>query len=308
MTAHEAEGRADLAAVAEALYALVPGEFTRARNDRATQLRADGEKDLADAVKALPKPSAGAWLVNMMVRQMSEEIGQVLELGAALRQAQEQLDAAQLRALNTQRRRLTSAVVRQAVKVAAGLGQKVSPAVADQAEATLHAAMTDDGAAAALRTGLLVAPMEAVGLSGVDLAGVVAVPGAMDHVPRTVEAEAAAEESPARRLTVVPDRTRLLEEATEALEAAQFLADGAARALRKAEDHVSRLEARGLQLRAEIEELQRQIDERETTLQSVEDDLGEADEQREAAVETYDEAQAALDAARQKVAKLKRRR
>ncbi|WP_448070695.1 hypothetical protein [Georgenia yuyongxinii] len=307
MTAHHAEGPANLAAVAEELYALVPGEFTKARNDRAAQLRAAGERELADAVKALPKPSAGAWLVNMIVRRMGEEIGQVLELGTALLQAQQELDAAQLRTLNTQRRRLTAAVVRQAVTVAAGLGQKVSPAVAEQAEATLHAAMTDAAAAAALRTGLLVAAMEAAGLGGVDLTGVVAVPDAMDHVPRAAE-EPAATQAPAPRLTVVPDRTRLLAEAAEELEAARFVADTAARALRKAEGLVSRLEARGLQLRAELEELQRQIGERETMLQTVEDDLGEADEQREAAVDSHDQAQAAVAAAQHKLATLKRRR
>ena len=41
--------------------------------------------------------------------------------------------------------------------VAGSLGTKVTPAVADQVESTLTAAMVDEGAARAVRSGLLVA-------------------------------------------------------------------------------------------------------------------------------------------------------
>ncbi|MPV89946.1 hypothetical protein [Georgenia ruanii] len=305
MTAHEtAEAPAELAAAAEELYGLEPGQFTRARNDRAKQARADGDPDLAEAVRALPKPSTAAWLVNMMLRRMGTEIGQALEVGAALRQAQQDLDAARLRALTGQRRRLTSALVRQARTRAAELGTTVSAAVAEQAENTLHAAMTDAGAAAALRTGLLVRALEPGGLGGVDLDGAVAVPGAVELTPRE---EAAEEPEDGGHLHVVPDTTRAVEEAQEAVDAAEFVAESAERALRRAAEKVQKVEARGLQLRAEIEELRRQIDERETRLHGVEDDLAEADDQRDAAEAGRDEAAAALAAARKKLARLQRR-
>ncbi|KAE8763922.1 hypothetical protein [Georgenia thermotolerans] len=308
MTAHETtEAPAGLAAAAEELYSLEPGQFTRARNDRAKQARADGDPALAEAVKALPKPSTAAWLVNLMVRRMGTEIGQALEVGAALRQAQQDLDAAQLRTLTSQRRRLTAALVRQAGTRAAELGTKVSAAVAEQAETTLHAAMTDADAAAALRTGLLVRALEPAGLGGVDLDGAVAVPGAVELTPRAeAEPEEPGEET-GGRLHVVPDNTRAVEEAQEAVDAAEFVAEGAERALRRAEEKVRKAEARGLQLRAEIEELRRQIDDRETRLHGVEDDLAAADDQRDAAAESRDEAAAALAAARKKLARLQRR-
>ncbi|MCP6037151.1 hypothetical protein NL368_27820, partial [Klebsiella pneumoniae] len=84
-------------------------DFIQARNDRAREIKAAGDHELAGAIGALPKPSAPAWVVNMMVRQMTEEIGQVLDLGAALRQAQESLDGPQLRELDLQRRKLIMA-------------------------------------------------------------------------------------------------------------------------------------------------------------------------------------------------------
>lgn len=308
MTAHEtAEAPAELAAAVEVLYGLEPAQFTRARNDRVKQAKADGDPGLAEAVKALPKPSTAAWLVNMMVRRMGDEIGQALEVGAALRQAQQDLDAAQLRALTGQRRRLTAALVRQAVTRASELGTKVSAAVAEQAENTLHAAMTDADAAAALRTGLLVRALEPAGLGGVDLDGAVAVPGAVELAPREgTEPDEAGEEA-GGRLHVVPDSTRAVEEAQEAVDAAEFVAENAERTLRRAEEKVRKAEARGLQLRAEIEELRRQIEERENRLHGVEDDLAEADDQRDAAEKSRDEAAAALAATRKKLARLRRR-
>ncbi|WP_418607814.1 hypothetical protein [Georgenia sp. SUBG003] len=169
----------DLLAAAVDLYGLLPGEFVRARDDRAKQARADGEPQLAREVKALRKPAGAAWLANVMVRHMTDEIEQVLELGQAMREAQEDLDAAELKTLNRQRRQLVDAVVRQGRKVAADLGQKVNDVAAQQAAATLQAAMADEGAEAALRTGLLVEPMVTTGLDPVDLTGVLAVPEAL---------------------------------------------------------------------------------------------------------------------------------
>ena len=46
---------------AEELYGLPPGEFTSARDKRAKELRGDGERDAANAVKALRKPTVAAW-------------------------------------------------------------------------------------------------------------------------------------------------------------------------------------------------------------------------------------------------------
>ena len=52
-------------------------------------------------------------------------------------------------------------------------------ALADQVEESLRAAMTDPGAAAALRTGLLVKPLTSTGLGDLDPASLVAVPEAV---------------------------------------------------------------------------------------------------------------------------------
>ena len=93
--------------IAEELYGLEPDEFTPARDARAKELKGT---PLAPQVKRLRKPSTAAWVVDLLVRQDPDQVEGVVALGAALRDAQEHLDGAELRELTRQRRRLTEAV------------------------------------------------------------------------------------------------------------------------------------------------------------------------------------------------------
>ena len=190
-----------LIAVAEELYALPPGDFTGTRNAWAKQTKADGDAELAKRVQELRRPSVAAWVVNMLMRHQGEQMTQVLELGSSLRQAQSDLDADALRELTRQRRQLTTAVTHQGRLLAAELGQKVTQAVADQVESTLHAAMVDEQAAAALRSGMLVTTLTATGVGDVDVVDAVAVPSALGLTarPRTMPAKKRVE------LSVVPE-------------------------------------------------------------------------------------------------------
>jgi len=51
---------ADLAAAAEELYALSPGDFTAARDEKVAQARTAGDRDLARAIGALRRPVVSA--------------------------------------------------------------------------------------------------------------------------------------------------------------------------------------------------------------------------------------------------------
>ena len=68
--------------------------------------RADGDKALAAAIGKLRKPSTSAWAINMFVRSSTDEVEKLLDLGAAFRQAQDELDGAELRELSKQRQAL----------------------------------------------------------------------------------------------------------------------------------------------------------------------------------------------------------
>jgi hypothetical protein len=162
----------DLDSVADKLYGLAPGEFTAARDARAAAARRAGDRALATAIKALRRPSGGAWLANLAVRKSPQHLAQLFDLGAAMRrQAEADVAGDDMRRLSQLRHRKVAAVVDAARQMASQLGQPVSEAMAKELEATLEAAVFDAGAADALRGGRLTKGLRYSGLGPVDLAG-----------------------------------------------------------------------------------------------------------------------------------------
>ncbi len=220
--------------VADELYGLAPEDFTAARNARAKAARTDGDRELTAAITSLRKPTAGAWLLNQLVRQHRGEVESVLELGIRLRAAQGTLGAADLRALDEQRRQLTRAVAQQAVANGVTAGRRVSPQVAADVEESLRSAMVDPDAGAALASGLLTDTFSSNGLEPVDLSRVVALadrvtgrsggaPGAVANGQRS-PSDAKALAAAAR---VVADAQRVLDETERAAEEAHAAAERA---------------------------------------------------------------------------------
>jgi hypothetical protein len=74
--------------IADRLYELPPEEFTQARNEAERELRGAGEREQADQVKALRKPTAAAGAVNRLVRSHRGRVEAYLEAAAELRDAQ----------------------------------------------------------------------------------------------------------------------------------------------------------------------------------------------------------------------------
>ncbi|HEY4629832.1 MAG TPA: hypothetical protein VIG96_00895, partial [Blastococcus sp.] len=154
----------DLDEVADELYEVPPEEFIALRTARQEEARADGDKVLAKAIGALPKPSTAAWVSNLLVRAQRPEIEGLVELGGLLREAQQNLAGDAMRALSSQRSQLVGALTRQASALARARGRRISSSVADQVEETLRAAMADPEAGEALLTGRLTSPMSYSGL------------------------------------------------------------------------------------------------------------------------------------------------
>lgn len=272
----------DVAQEAAVLYGLPPGEFTARRDARAKELRTL-DRPLADAVKGLRRPSVAAWAVNQLVRERADLLDQVLELGVSLRQAQASLQGDQLRELNRQRRSLVASVARETQVVARPT--TLSPAVLRQVEDTLTAAMVDESAAVAVRSGSLTESLASTGMGSLGLAQVVGVlPGRLRAVP---DPEPVSSDEAERDHALA-----LLEEASS------LLAD-AERRLEKASAKRSKREAKLLQLRAELEELRLREAELAHRIDQVADEYDAADETHAAALARRDEAkQAAVEAAK----------
>ena len=266
----------DLDEVADELYETPPEDFVAVRKARQDEARDEGDKALAKEIGALPKPSAAAWVCNLLVRAHREEIENLVELGDLLREAQESLAGDQLKALDVQRRQLVSALTRQARAIAAEREHPVSTAVATQVEETLRAAMADPDAGQALLSGRLTSPMSYSGMgttvSRPDLRLVQPPKPAPTKAPAKPPAKAAkrgAEDAAEHRRREREERERAAEEkrrrelaeAREAADRATAEADEATAALEEHRRQAEELTARRQQLQVRVEELADQLTE-----------------------------------------------
>ena len=288
--------------LADGLYALPLGDFTPARDALVKEHKAD--KALAARVKALKKPSLAAWVVNLLVRRDAAQVEQVLAVGIALREAQANLDGDELRALTRQRRQLTAAVTTQARGLAHEEGVKITEAVADQVEATLTAAMVDEGAAAAVRSGLLVGSLSASGMGEVDVATALAVPEALGFAAAPREATP----PPRPDLRVVPDPEadeKARNAAARAVAEARAEVGSAREALTAAVAAIDALQARSLQLQAEVDELKGRIAQLESDLEENDDELVDAEDVKSEAEHALEATETELAGAEAALARLR---
>lgn len=289
----------EIAAIAEALYAGLPEEFTPARTDAEKAAKKE-DRELAASIKALRKPSIGAWAVNQLVRREADQIDQVLTLAQSLRDAAAALDGEELRALTQQRRQLVSALTTRARQLALESGIRLTETVADQVTDTLTAAMLDEGAAAACRTGLLVTTLAATGVDDTDWSAFVALPEAMGTRAKRVDHAG----TPA--LHVVPDNRAVKREAArERLKEAEADVTAAQRAGKNAEKQLRTLNAQQLQIQSRLDELQRQVSVAEEELTILDDQIEDMEAEQTEAAEWLRESTAARDKAKRELDALK---
>lgn len=273
----------DLDAVADELYGLPPGDFTEVRNERAKEARAAGDRELAERIRRLRRPTLAAWASNLLVREQPEETGPLLRLGEALRTAHRDLDGEQLRELSAKQRQVVSALGRQAGQLTAQAGQRISEDVRHEVEETLHAALADPRAAQEWARGRLTRPLTApTGFAAITEAPGTAAPEAPPTPRRRGKGKVA---------DLDAERARRRER-REQLERAQRQAEEARRALQEREDELAA--ARGGE--RDAEDRRRQAEARVTDLT---DRLRQAEtEQRRARDAAHDAREHAREADR----------
>lgn len=299
----------DLQEVADELYRVPPEEFIALRKARQDQARAEGDKALAKDIGALPKPSAAAWVSNLLVRAHRPEIEGLVELGNLLREAQQNLAGAELKALDTQRRQLIAALTQQARSLAYDVGHPVSTQVAGQVEETLRTAMSDPAAGDALLTGRLTSPMSYNGGLGTSPARpdlrLVRSPRpdvsdrdrsrtattTWDRPATTPRERTTADERREARKRALEEKRRAAEEqhrrelaeARRAADEATVLAEEAHAAAEEQRQRVAELDDRRSQLQARVAELGDELAEAERAAADVAARLKAAERRRKAA-------------------------
>ncbi len=166
----------DLDEVVGELYGLPPDEFLEARRRLTQQAKADKDTGLVKAIESVRKPTAAAWAINQLVRRRPAEIDRLVELAAALHDAQEKMDGAALTQLGRERTTLVDTLLRATAEVAADAGGSMSTPGANQVRETYIAALATTPAAEAVGSGQLTRALSYAGFGEVDLSDATAAP------------------------------------------------------------------------------------------------------------------------------------
>ena len=208
----------------------------------------------------LRKPTVLAWLVNLLVRELPDEIGGFLDLGDALREATATLSGPELRQLSGQRHRLVQALVRQARELARQVGYRTTEDVARGLEETLAAALTDPAVAEQLRAGRLTSGLTATGFPAPSPGTVRARPPVPPSGAVRSQKQSAADAAPAqpsaaerRRQQAMVRLERDLREAEKRAEQAEQAQAVTAEAFEESQRALAEAEMAVADLRAELE-------------------------------------------------------
>ena len=154
------------------LYALPLNEFTDARDEIAKRLRAEGERELADEVKQLRKPTVAVWLVNRLAHEREVDLKRLLKAGEALPEAQASGNAEAFSKARSDEQHALERLAAGARELARQEG--IGAAAADRATQTLRAASLTPEGRELLKRGRLTEELEPPGFEA--LAGMPVVP------------------------------------------------------------------------------------------------------------------------------------
>src|SRR5215212_965622 len=215
--------------VASELYGLRPGEFTPARNEEAKRLRSDGEREAAEAVRALRKPTVAAWALNQLARRRGKDLERLLKAADELRAAQQELlaggDRSALHKAAASERELVAKLSADATTLASEAGER-GGGLQEKVAETLHAAALDEATAEELRAGRMVREREAIGGFGAP-GGPASTPSPKRRPAKSNSSDSADRESLAAARTDERHALRELEAAERAVEHARERSDAA---------------------------------------------------------------------------------
>jgi hypothetical protein len=245
----------DLDAALAALYQLPLEQFVATRDQLARRLRAAGDRATARQVAGLRRPPMSAWAANQLAHAAPNAVAELLEVGAALRQAQQDALAGQpgaARQLRTTTAHLRAAITRLSARAETLLiraGHAASDATLARLAATLQAAATGDEATrAALAQGRLPGNLDPAGF-GLDLVPAPAEPAApVTTVPAAPvapvdQADARRERTRAAARRALEQTRRAAEQARSVLDQAQGLAARRQQAAHEAHQRAEQLTA-----------------------------------------------------------------
>ena len=160
-------GGAPEALADDELFACSPAGFVAARNALARRLRSEGDREAAEEVSRLRRPTQSVWALNQVARQDAALVAALGKASERLRVATEEAlagDSSALRPAQDAERAAIDDVVEAAEAHLIEAGEPANAVVHQRMLDTLRATSTDPPAAALLRAGRLTEDLASAGL------------------------------------------------------------------------------------------------------------------------------------------------
>ncbi len=245
----------------DALYQLPLDQFTSARNELAKRLRADGQAEQAEQVKALRKPTVAVWLANRLVREDELDVQRLLKAGESLAKTQAKVAQGQSAETFLDARREEQRALERLARTAQRLAKSegVGRSAIDRATQTLRAASLTDEGRRLLKQGRLTEELQPPGFEA--LAG-------MNFAPPKRHSE-----RPSAQTETQGDRRRALKEARESLHHLSAEERQLRNAARSAAHAAERSEMEARRKRGEADHAQAEADEARVRIEAAEAEI-----------------------------------
>jgi DNA repair exonuclease SbcCD ATPase subunit len=282
------------------LYGLPLGEFTAARNALAKQLRKDGNKEGAEEVASLPKPTVSAWAVNHLFTTDSERMEELLASGERARKALRAIlsggDPGALRDAIQEARDLANELRDSAAGAVAEETRKPGPAIVDRIATNLQSLAFSPAAEPVIERGWMDVDLPPVGfevLAGLQLAD---LPKRAAKPPKPAPAPEKKPAEPAPKPAPKVDRQAEAKERREreAAEARERREKETARAQERQREKLDRAHAQREEAAGRADFLRRKAEQAEKSAEDLRQRLEEAERLAAEASKRADEAEKLL--------------
>ena len=243
----------DLDTAANELYAVSPDDFIERRQQLVAEAKQAGDRQLATQIGKFRRPTRSAWLINVLAREEPDEITALLDLGAALQEAQQRMAGDELRQLSAERRRTVDAMARHAVQLGRDHGYDAPDGAVQEVGQTLQTALGDREIADLVRGGRLTQAVTYGGFGPTDLSSALGASLPAKAPSRPEKAAGAPAAAPKRDAKQRREEEKAAAEAralaTEARQAADSAEEEAEAATQRADDLADQVETLRTQLR-----------------------------------------------------------
>jgi hypothetical protein len=243
----------DIKTAADELYALSPDDFIERRKQLVAEARQGRDRELATQINQLRRPTRSAWLINLLAHQEPEALTALLELGAALQDAQQRMAGDELRQLSAERRKMVDTLARRAVELGRDDGYNAPEGAVQEVGQTLQSALGDPEIADLIRAGHLTQAVTYGGFGPTDLASALgaSLPTRTPREPKEkpAPAEPAAATDPKQRRQAEKAANQARERATATRKDADSAEAEAEAATQRADELADQVESLRTQLR-----------------------------------------------------------